>query len=288
MPIFFRWYRHSFLASVVSIFGTASLAVGIGTAVQGAIGPGIAVAVIGALLMWLASKIADRKANKIAAKNNANLQPTPPAPPVQKTLPPNPGGNTGNAAPKAPSVQRKTPPTPGTNAGSSSGSDSVPRNLTRDQAIQAATKYASAGDTNKQISVLKKASEDYPNDVEVLNLLGQAYQKAGRYQDAFLCYRKAANLEPENGVIHGNYAVALMMSGDHEAALTRYERALPLLKKENNPQYAFYLASYAYSLAKCGYTENAARCLNDAEKAGYANVGKIRSKLQQSGIVLPT
>ena len=280
MPIIFRWYKHSFLASLVSLLGTATLAIGIGLAVSGGILYGIGVALAGALFLWLGSKIADRKAKKIAAKNAANFQPSAPAPAVQKTPSPS-SPSPGNSGAK-PVVTRGTAANPVRSTPPAANPD--PKKLSLNVMLQRAAKFGSAGVVNKQISTLKQASEDYPDNSGVFNLLGIAYKNAGRYQESFDCYRKAANLAPENGVIHGNYAISLMASGDDKSALNRFERALPLLKKENNPDYAFYLANYAYALGKCGYAENALRCLGDAEKAGYANAGKIRAKLEKLGI----
>ena len=274
MPIFFRWYKHSVLASIVSIFGSAFIATGIVTIFSGGIFYGIGIGLGGALFIWLGSKIAARKAAKIAAKNAP--APAVPVAQVPTKAVPTPSGIKPSAAQQA----AKTTPV----ASPSAAAASVPDNCSLDELLKIASKYASAGDTRKQIDVLKKASEDYPDNASVYNLLGIAYRSNKQYKNAFDSYRKALTLEPDNGVYHGNYAIALTMSGDDQAALDRFERALPLLKKQNNPEYPTILANYAYTLGKCGYGENALRCLDDAENAGYAHADQIRSNLAKLGI----
>jgi len=296
MPIFFRWYKHSFFASIVSIFGSVTIATGIASIFTGGgIFYGIGIALAGFFLLWLGGKIADRKAAKLAAKQTAQLQSTKTSSAIPQSSGSATTASSNNASVSKPStpptnqsssgtVSKSTSASAGTSSTSKAATDTIPRNLSLKDSLRLASKYASAGDTENQIKVLKKATEDYPKEASVYNLLGIAYRSAGQYSSSINCYRHAVMLDPDNGIYHGNYAISLMMSGDMEGALSRFERALPLLKKENSPDYAMYLANYAYTLGKCGYKENALRCLDDAEKAGYAHADQIRSKLEKMGI----
>lgn len=74
---FFIWYKNSFLATVVSIFGCGMICLGL----PGLLGqvkdmlPASAVIIIavGGVLVWLGSKISDRKAAKKAAGKVVSL-----------------------------------------------------------------------------------------------------------------------------------------------------------------------------------------------------------------------
>lgn len=59
-----RWYTNSFWASVVSILGCAMILGGIASAVEGAIGPGIFMAIIGLALAIWGKNISENKAFK--------------------------------------------------------------------------------------------------------------------------------------------------------------------------------------------------------------------------------
>ncbi|MBQ9210615.1 MAG: hypothetical protein IJ153_02850 [Clostridia bacterium] len=59
------WYRNSFLATVVSLLGTGFLLSGLLIAIEEKeILPGIILALLGTLLLWIGGKISDKKAEK--------------------------------------------------------------------------------------------------------------------------------------------------------------------------------------------------------------------------------
>ena len=91
-------------------------------------------------------------------------------------------------------------------------------------------------------------------------------------------------LEPQNALYVSNCAIALMSGDNAREALGMFEKALPMLRQENSPNYATVLANYALALGKCGYSDNAVRCLREAEQMGYPNVAIIRTELEKLGI----
>jgi len=69
-----------------------------------------------------------------------------------------------------------------------------------DHAIQLAmqSKWADAVDVNRNII------ENFPNDVDAHNRLGRALREQGQYRDARRAYKRAVELDPNNGIAQKN------------------------------------------------------------------------------------
>jgi Flp pilus assembly protein TadD len=65
-------------------------------------------------------------------------------------------------------------------------------------------------------------------DIELLSLLGSAYQQTRRFSDALGIYRRITALQPDNPRALAGLAISLDATGDPDQALTVYRQALAL------------------------------------------------------------
>ena len=156
--------------------------------------------------------------------------------------------------------------------------------MSLDDMLELASQYEAAGDHKQQLVILQSAAELYPDDPGVFNRMGIAYRLMGNFSEAIKCYTEAFRRDPENGVYYSNLGICLLCADRFEKSLEWFERALPLLKKNNDPSCATALANYAYALAKSGYAENAVRCLKEAAQLGYPHVEAMRKRMEAAGV----
>ncbi|MDP5277944.1 YaiO family outer membrane beta-barrel protein [Sphingomonas sp. DG1-23] len=88
----------------------------------------------------------------------------------------------------------------------------------RETTISEARAAIARGDKAAAIARLEAASIAWPNDPEVLRLLGSAYAYAQRYREAIATLRAAQVLAPEDLDIRAALARAHLWSGDRDAA----------------------------------------------------------------------
>ena len=156
--------------------------------------------------------------------------------------------------------------------------------MSAEDMIRLANQYGDAGDYRQQLFILRDAQAKYPDVPGIYNLMGIAHRNLGDREEAIDCYRKAAELDPNNGTFLANTGVALLSAGKAEEALPWFEKGLPLMKRSNNASYPVSLGNYALALAESGYAENAVRCLKEAAQLGYANAETVRRRLEELGI----
>jgi len=102
------------------------------------------------------------------------------------------------------------------------------------------------------LPVLEQARQLAPNDAEILNSLGRAYQTLERLEDASCVYDQALTLQPNSAEIWNNQGLVKEKLKHWESALESYQRALTL--KPN----------YIKALNNCG---NALQALDRIEEA---------------------
>ena len=88
----------------------------------------------------------------------------------------------------------------------------------RQAAIADARTAVSRGDHAAAIARLEGARAAFPNDPELLRLLGSTYAYARRYPEAIATLRRARALAPEDPDIRAALARAYLWSGDRDAA----------------------------------------------------------------------
>lgn len=185
--------------------------------------------------------------------------------------------NSSNAAGETdPPPQRGNP-----NPGATQGPKGKPTMPLEDM-INVAKGYDSTGNYQQEILILKSAADLYPQAADVHNLLGIAYRAIGDSKTAIDEYQKALFLEPENAVIIGNRAVALMFAGKPEESYCDFERSLPVLWEQKNAVYPTALANFASLIGKNGDRDNALSFLQEASAQGYANTAAIHQMIAQS------
>ena len=82
------------------------------------------------------------------------------------------------------------------------------------------------GDFDAALTSYQLALRDQPNDHRVLQNLGIAYSKAGRWEDAVRCYRRALDLQPQLAGAHYGLAFLLLRRGDRPGAERHLQRFL--------------------------------------------------------------
>ena len=88
----------------------------------------------------------------------------------------------------------------------------------RDAQIAAARAAVARGDEVQAIALLDRANADFPDDPEILRLLGSAHGFAGHYPQAIATLRRAQELAPADNDIGAALARACLWSGDRAAA----------------------------------------------------------------------
>ncbi len=327
MPVFFRWYRNSFLASLVSIMGSAMLVLAATLIValvkgeesgEGSIAGAIGLIALGLLFLWLGGRIsankARKKAEKIAAQENASRLSSAAASEPRPTAAANqPQRNAAAASEPRPAAAMNQPqwnataaseprPTAAANqpqqnatAASASRMDfggtapsaddrKTAEGMSLEEVFELAQRYEDAGDYRQVLNILRGAESRFPDQPGIYNQMGIACRNLNEFAQASAYYKKAIELNPNNPIYLSNNAVALMAAGNAQEALGSFEKVLPLLKRDNNPNYSTVLANYAIALGKCGYSENAVRCLREAEQLGYKKASEARLRLEEMGI----
>ncbi|NML90685.1 YaiO family outer membrane beta-barrel protein [Sphingobium sp. TB-6] len=88
----------------------------------------------------------------------------------------------------------------------------------RDTQIAAARAALARKDEAEAIVLLDRINADFPDDPEILRLLGSAYGFAGHYPQAIATLRRAQELAPADNDIAAALARAYLWSGDRAAA----------------------------------------------------------------------
>lgn len=88
----------------------------------------------------------------------------------------------------------------------------------RDAQIAAARAALARKDEGEAIALLERADADFPDDPEIVRLLGSAHAFAGHYPQAIATLRRAQELAPADNDIAAALARAYLWSGDRAAA----------------------------------------------------------------------
>ncbi len=79
-----------------------------------------------------------------------------------------------------------------------------------------------------EMDFLEKVMDRLPQDVDVLEALGDLYTRVGRYEDGLAIDRKLASLEPGDMTIWYNLACSLALLNQRDSALKALNRAVEL------------------------------------------------------------
>ncbi len=93
------------------------------------------------------------------------------------------------------------------------------------------------GDLNKAIPKLEYVVGQNPLYEDSLTLLGRAYYKSRRYQDAFQILRRALAVNGEDEIAQIVMALTQLRLGDDERGLERFKGGITLLLRASNDGY---------------------------------------------------
>ena len=79
-----------------------------------------------------------------------------------------------------------------------------------------------------EMDFLEKVMGRLPQDIDVMEALGDLYTRAGRYEDGLALDRKLAELEPDDMTIWYNLGCSLALLNQRDAALKALRRAVEL------------------------------------------------------------
>lgn len=88
----------------------------------------------------------------------------------------------------------------------------------REALVSAAEAAMARQDDAAAIALLQQADADFPNDAEILRLLGTAHARAGHYPPAIAALQRAKTLAPADNDIGAALARAYLWAGDRKAA----------------------------------------------------------------------
>jgi tetratricopeptide (TPR) repeat protein/Tol biopolymer transport system component len=137
-----------------------------------------------------------------------------------------------------------------------------------------ATGLSTKGDHATALAAWTAMAAKYPDDSRIQGNLGAELEKAGRYEEAILCYQKALELNPLYSFVHPAMASVLVKVGRTDEALTQYELAL-----KDYPTWPNLLNSYGNLLARTGRLDEAIAEFNKAIESmpdyaeAYNNLG---------------
>lgn len=121
-----------------------------------------------------------------------------------------------------------------------------------------------------------------PNEVFLLNCLGNALQGQGQEEEAMAYYRRIVGIDPNFAEAHGNLGSILLSRGQFEAAIASFQRGLEL-----RPDYAEGYNDLGSTLHAIGRFDQAQACyrraleLNPALAMAHTNLGSILNDLGQ-------
>ena len=95
----------------------------------------------------------------------------------------------------------------------------------------------SQGNVTGAIKILKKLIRKNASNLEAFNLLGLAYLKIHKYEDAISAFESILEIEPDNFEAEYNLAFALQTLGRYQEAKDHYSRAVSINPNDSDALY---------------------------------------------------
>ncbi|MBW4691512.1 MAG: tetratricopeptide repeat protein [Lyngbya sp. HA4199-MV5] len=102
--------------------------------------------------------------------------------------------------------------------------ESLPQSLP--QPLTVALQLHRSGRVAEAESAYRQRLEQYPYDVDALNLLGALMYQQKRFEEAIACFERVLALQPENPDAYNSVGIALKGQGKLEEAVAHYQQAL--------------------------------------------------------------
>ena len=162
---------------------------------------------------------------------------------------------------------------------------SEPRNT--DARLLLGSLLMEAGDKSASIEQLTTAVKQRPHSVEAQNALGEAYWKFGEAAAAKSAFENALAINPDYGVAQLNLGQVLVTQGELDGATRHLDRAIPLLKQNEDEANAYYLRAKIDSVRNQPHDaatrlETAVRIRPDFAEA-WSELGQARKQLLDDG-----
>ncbi len=148
------------------------------------------------------------------------------------------------------------------------------------EAVRESNTYSQQGDKENALKVLLKYKDQGWDKPNYVSHIAMAYNNAGNVSEALKCYRRAIELNPENGTSYILMGRAMFDNADYENAALSYAEAMRLIEK-NPDKYEkedslIACAWYGASLIKTGKTEEGEAFIQKAEAQGYKKGNDLR------------
>ncbi|MBP5609551.1 MAG: SMI1/KNR4 family protein [Lachnospiraceae bacterium] len=148
------------------------------------------------------------------------------------------------------------------------------------EAVAESEAYARQGDKENALKVLLKYKDQGWDKPNFVTKIGLAYYKAGNASEAIECYRRAVEINPENGTPYILMGRALFDGADYENAALSYAEAMRLIEKDpgkyEKDDALIACAWHGASLIKSGKTEEGEAFIRKAEAQGYTKGDDLR------------
>src|SRR5579864_7018037 len=101
--------------------------------------------------------------------------------------------------------------------------------------VERALQYHRAGFFKLAIDWYDKALEEHPGNVNLVGNRAENYIKVGRFDEAISDYQVVLAVQPNNEAIWVNFGLALQCSGNYDAAVVAYDRAIEIQTAIRSP-----------------------------------------------------
>jgi tetratricopeptide (TPR) repeat protein len=88
--------------------------------------------------------------------------------------------------------------------------------------------FKEKGEYERLLDICERAAAAQPDDIALLNDLGDAYLKAGKASESVRVFRKMAEMEPDASATYCSLGNALVHAGDFDGAEAAYGRAVEI------------------------------------------------------------
>jgi Flp pilus assembly protein TadD len=114
--------------------------------------------------------------------------------------------------------------------------------LPGDTTLKLAFDLHQQGDFSAALAIYRALLQSYPDNPQVLGLLGSACRMTGEPEEAVECLRRAVAAAPLRIDLKAEYGIALAEAGEHEPALELLEDLLPALSAQSQDAAVVYAA----------------------------------------------
>ncbi len=125
--------------------------------------------------------------------------------------------------------------------------------------------FKETGNYDRLLDVCERAVAAQPDDVALLNDLGDAYLKRGKAGESVKVFKKSVEMEPDSSAAYCRLGNALVMTGDFDGAETAYVKAVEI----DSSEAAVFYNRLANAYCNAGHDERAERAFRKCLEYGF-------------------